>query len=203
MENHEGQIKNQHAKMDNPEFSQLDGLEKYHTGIRRFVAMILDGIFIQIIAAPIALVIGLLSASVDGGDVEFIIGTAYLICLTAIYGKTPGKHLCKLKVVSYPDEGRIGIRHSVLREIFPVIMAVLVLPTNFFLEMSRGPNPFGIAWVVMLALGGIGWHILEIVTFLMDPKRRAFHDKIAGTIVVKTGEFEFLEKNRSSINRPR
>jgi uncharacterized RDD family membrane protein YckC len=198
LENHEGQIRNPYAEMVNPRLPGSEDLWKYKTGLRRFVAMILDGIFLQVIAAPFALIIWLLDAPVDGDDVDFIIGTIYVIGLTAIYGKTPGKHLCKLKVVTYPDEGKIGIRHSALREIFPLIMVVLFLPMDYFWEMTRGPNPIGIAWGAMLFLGGIGWPILEIVTFLLDPKRRALHDKLAGTVVVKTGRIEYWDKMRDS-----
>lgn len=187
--------------MENPHFPGSEDLWKYKTGLRRFVALILDGIFLQVIAAPFALIFWLLDAPVGGEDFEFIIGTVYVIVLTAIYGKTPGKHLCKLKVVAFPDEGEIGIQQSMLREIFPVIMVVLFLPLDYFWGMTRGPNPIGIAWGLMLFLGGFGWHILEIVTFLLDPKRRAFHDKIAGTVVVKTGKIEYWEKFRNKSSR--
>jgi uncharacterized RDD family membrane protein YckC len=195
LESHEYQVKDRSPKAEAQLLFESEDLERYQTGLRRFFAGILDSIFISIIAAPFALIIGLLTASVGKGDVEFIIGTIYIMVLTGVYGKTLGKHLCKVRVVSYPGEGKIGMRESVLREIFPVIMVVLLLPMNFFWEMTRGPNPIGIAWGGMLLLGGMGWNILEIGTYLMDPKRRAFHDKIAGTVVVKTGRFEFGEKS--------
>jgi uncharacterized RDD family membrane protein YckC len=189
----EGAALNQLPTAEGPNHFGSDDLEKYQTGLRRFFAGIIDSVFITIIATPFALVIGLLSPSVDKGDVEFIMATLYFITLTALFGKTLGKHLCRVKVVSYPYEGKIGWREAVLREIFPVILVVLFLPMNFFLEMTRGPNPMAIAWGLMLVLGGVGWNILEIVTYLMDPKRRAFHDKIAGTVVVRTGKFEFSD----------
>ena len=36
----------------------------------------------------------------------------------------------------------------------------------------------------ILSIAGAGWFFLEIVTMLSNEKRRAFHDYIAGTVVV-------------------
>lgn len=173
-----------------------DDPEKYRTGFRRFFALIIDSLVISVIAAPFAFIFRLLAESQPALDVEFVIGTAYLVALTAKYGKTPGKHLCKVKVVSYPGEGRIGWKESVMREIVPVILVLMMLPMGFLWGMTRGPNPFGITWAILLLVGGFGWSILEVVTFLLDPKRRALHDKLAGTVVVRTGNFAFLEAHR-------
>jgi uncharacterized RDD family membrane protein YckC len=195
MENQEDQSK-QYSQAGNPVLSGKDDLWKYQTGWRRFFAGILDSVFISIIATPLALAYRFLSSSESGPDADFIVGTVYMVCLTAVYGKTPGKHFCKVKVVAYPDEGKIGFREAVMREIVPFIMVVFILPMDYFWNQTRGPNPLGLAWAAMIMMSGIGWTILEVATYLLDPKRRAFHDKIAGTVVVKTGEFGFVESLR-------
>ncbi|MFL6264288.1 MAG: hypothetical protein ACJ76Y_31765 [Thermoanaerobaculia bacterium] len=37
----------------------------------------------------------------------------------------------------------------------------------------------------LLALGGLAWFLLEVTTALTNQKRRALHDLIAGTVVVR------------------
>lgn len=39
---------------------------------------------------------------------------------------------------------------------------------------------------MILGIGSLLWFVAEIVTSLMNQKRRAVHDFIAGTVVVKT-----------------
>jgi len=37
----------------------------------------------------------------------------------------------------------------------------------------------------VLAFANLGWFLLELTTMLTNPKRRAFHDLIANTVVVR------------------
>jgi uncharacterized RDD family membrane protein YckC len=39
---------------------------------------------------------------------------------------------------------------------------------------------------LILAYASIGWFLLEVVTMLTNSKRRALHDLIAKTVVVRT-----------------
>jgi uncharacterized RDD family membrane protein YckC len=39
----------------------------------------------------------------------------------------------------------------------------------------------------VLAWAGCAWYLLEVITMLTNDKRRAVHDFIAGTVVVRPG----------------
>ena len=118
----------------------------------------------------------------------------YLILTTWKYGKTLGKRICGLEVVSWQDQAYsltgnrgISLASSVMREIGPVALLVaavlmLLLPDH----NERGILPFvelGMGFI--LVHGTKVWILLEIVTMVFDPERRAFNDKLAGTVVVK------------------
>jgi hypothetical protein len=37
----------------------------------------------------------------------------------------------------------------------------------------------------LFGFGYLAWNLIEIITMLRDPHKRAFHDKISGTVVVR------------------
>jgi uncharacterized RDD family membrane protein YckC len=171
---------------DDPAFTRADPSGKYRTGSKRFWAMSLDGFFVSLIAGLLFLSFGSLFGADESEDIKFYISPVYTVWLTAVFGKTLGKHLLKLKVVSYPDESNIGIRAAVLREIFPIALIILSIPISVASAVlgDRFPASLKLASGIILALGSFGWLILEIATMMRDPQRRAFHDKIAGTVVI-------------------
>lgn len=162
--------------------------EKYRTGWRRFGAMIIDGIVLNIVA--VLLVLGMYpfagSSTVDSDTFKSILDPLYAVWMTTVYGRTVGKRALGLRVLTYPEETPIGFRTAVIREIFPVCVVFLFFPLGFltrFIENEIASALFvGLSFVV--ALGALAWGVLEIMTMLGDEKRRAFHDKIAGTVVI-------------------
>lgn len=150
--------------------------------------MSFDGVFVQILAVILFYSYGSILGSDESSDIEFYISPVYTVWLTSVFGKTLGKHICKIKVVSYPEENKIGLRSSIIREIFPIALVCLSLPLTLISELTslEVPSALLIAPGIILAIGSISWLILEIVTMMKDPQRRAFPDKIAGTVVVKT-----------------
>jgi uncharacterized RDD family membrane protein YckC len=175
---------------NDPAFDMSDPNARYYTGWRRFFAIILDFIFLSIAGYLLMLPLHLLGLSRFFGffDPEFLLNASYPVLAIWLYGKTLGKKLCGLEVRSWPDEGRVGLSASIMREIIPIALAVLSpLLTLLPEDNGRGVGGFiSLAVGFLVVVGYLGWIILEIVTMLLDPQRRAFHDKIAGTVVVKT-----------------
>lgn len=173
---------------DNPEFSRGEPLEKYQTGMRRFWAMILDGFFVQAFSVVLFFSFGSVFGMTESDGFEIYINPVYSVWLTLVFGKTLGKHICGVKVVAYPDESKIVLRSVLMREIFPIACALLTFP--FILlpisEDNSATYKIQLGAVFFMAVGSLAWLILELVTMSRDPKRRAFHDKIAGTVVIKT-----------------
>ncbi len=131
--------------------------------------------------------------------VQGLVGLLYSILMHAHYGQTVGKMTTKVRVVDYRTEGKISFRQACLRESVPIIFITTSLAFDLSsmltgrlapCEIIRGSaflaeRPFGIP----LAIGFL-WFALEILTMLTNKKRRAVHDFIAGTIVVRTNTRE-------------
>jgi uncharacterized RDD family membrane protein YckC len=124
--------------------------------------------------------------------VEFfycLIGILYVVLMHTKYGQTVGKMAAGVKVLDVSEERLPTLGQSCLREIGPIIFTALWLGYHIYLTtVYKDRFDFFIyshSWKA-LALAGNGWTLLEIVTMLFNKKRRALHDFIAGTVVVRT-----------------
>jgi uncharacterized RDD family membrane protein YckC len=128
---------------------------------RRFLARFIDGI---IIGLPLyALVPGLRDASgaisVGVLFIIFLVGAVYEIFQIGLWGQTIGKRLFGIKVVRLTDGEVPGLGAAAIRYLLP--QALLNIPVL---------------------------NLLVIVVYLraaFDPLRQGFHDRAAGTIVVR------------------
>jgi uncharacterized RDD family membrane protein YckC len=164
--------------------------DRFHTGWRRFFALILDAVFLAIagflILYPLSMFGHLMSFG--SGILDHLLGPLYGVIAVWKFGKTLGKHICGVEVVTWPDERKAGLREALLREAFPLVLLGLTLVTWALPQDSRGIWPLiSGAAAYAVGIGSFAWVILEIVTMLLDPQRRALHDKIAGTVVIKRG----------------
>lgn len=143
----------------------------------RVAATSIDLALILVVAAVI---VGLFSLVFVGGTVEgavslfvgILVAFAAMIVAVLVYpavamsildGQTVGKRLCRIKVVR--TSGRpMDIGWSILRE------AVI--------------KWIGFVFVLSPATGGLAW-IIDVLWPLWDEERRALHDFLAGTRVVK------------------
>lgn len=110
----------------------------------------------------------------------------YAIVFIALRGATPGKTVCKLKVVTL--EGRpVSILQSLLRYSPYVVFAALMLYTRITFgesitaEGEKIPSSAeGLVHIVFLV-----WCIASAIVLARHPQRRAPHDLLAGTAVIK------------------
>jgi len=118
----------------------------------------------------------------------------YTVIMHAKYGQTVGKMVCKVRVVDHATEGSITLRQACLREGIPILLGVGIVIYEIFLISSGSLTPAAVArgdiaksaafwWLA--ALPGF-WFLAEVLTMLTNEKRRALHDFIAGTVVVRT-----------------
>ncbi len=132
---------------------------------------------------------------------------AYDVGMLAAWGQTFGKMFTGVRVVS-TDISRIGLRQAFLRNAVGIAVSCANIPNDVRLvslfpdEMVRAiPLKYlaRLAFTLdsandhhvrsrLLLFGGLGlaWGLAELVTMLFHPKRRAIHDLIAGTVVVRT-----------------
>lgn len=130
------------------------------------------------------------------------------ICFHYKYAATPGKYLMKIKV-SKTDGSKIGLKNAFFRSSVDLIFALGLLASSLFvyskidysayhvlsytarLRMTAAVKPIWVSYLV--ALQQI-WTWGELIVVLLNEKRRAPHDFIAGTVLLKRG-IEVVEKS--------
>ena len=127
--------------------------------------------------------------------VENLAWLVYTVVLHARYGQTIGKMVTQVRVVDYRTEGRISFQQALLREGVPMLLSLgfLAYEISALLtgrlaaaDLMNGQALIANrAFWLLTALPGL-WFLAEVLTMLTNQKRRALHDFIAGTVVVRT-----------------
>lgn len=112
----------------------------------------------------------------------------YSVLLHAQFGQTVGKKLLRIKVLDVHEQRIPTLRQALLRDIGLVVLNTASLAYLVYLvhagAYERGAEYSSTPGQV-LAWAGFGWFVLELLTMLTNEKRRALHDYIAGTVVVR------------------
>ena len=112
---------------------------------------------------------------------------AALIAKTSRKGTTPGKKLLNIKVVAQSGSGTPTALRAIIRWTLP-LAAAAPLVEAFIREIPElagdEPEPAlsGRVWWIWVA---VGWWLLVHASALWDSQRRGWHDRAAGTIVIK------------------
>jgi uncharacterized RDD family membrane protein YckC len=114
----------------------------------------------------------------------------YVVIMHALFGQTLGKMLTDVRVLDL-SEAKLSAKQSFLREGVPLFLLSLAVALGLG-SVLAGADPSRLArvrissWVLWLQLtAGLGWFMAELITMLTNEKRRAVHDFIAGSIVVR------------------
>jgi uncharacterized RDD family membrane protein YckC len=127
--------------------------------------------------------------------VQSLAWLVYTVVMHARYGQTVGKMATKVRVVDTKTEGSISWRQAWLREGIPMVLSLgLVVYEAYTIlggSLSGKAVAQGVASVpgrmfwIATALPAL-WYLAEVLTMLTNDKRRALHDFIAGTVVIRT-----------------
>lgn len=118
----------------------------------------------------------------------------YSVTMHARHGQTYGKMVCKVKVVDFHTEGAITFRQALLREGIPIVVGLGIVGYEIYLvgvgalsgaAAARGEFATSKAFWLLATLPFL-WFLAETITMLTNEKRRALHDFIAGTVVIRT-----------------
>lgn len=184
-------------------------MEEYRTFWRRFWASIIDAVAINtLLFIPGRLDDFLLDPERNGlviflwSLVTSVLSLAYFIFLHAHFGQTVGKMVTKVKVLDVSETALPSYRQAFLRDILPVGTTVIYL-IGLLISLANGTYTYvswsdatestsvELTWSEQLVIyASLAWMLIEIVTMLANKKRRAIHDFIAGTVVVKTSEHD-------------
>lgn len=178
-------------------------MNKYSTTGARIGAAIIDGI----IFIPFGFLNQYLTGMLDGKGGLFILWTIftmfvywfYSIYMHGKYGQTFGKMAMGVKIVTYPEELPITYRHAVIRDLpyFILYFAETCFLTAAIISPELTFNSAISLITQILSFATLGWFLLEIFSMLFNDKKRAVHDFIARTVVIKTDkQYESINYNK-------
>jgi uncharacterized RDD family membrane protein YckC len=166
-------------------------MNKYSTFWKRFAAAIIDSIVLW----PLTLINGYVDGSAN--KFIFIIGSllfltiysAYFIILQGRYGQTVGKKIMSIKVIDINEVSLIGIKRAILREL-PWIIADISILLYFFMMLflihHSNLEKAKDSYKNLIFITSFTWMLIELATMLTNYKRRAVHDYLAKSVVIKT-----------------
>lgn len=113
---------------------------------------------------------------------------AYSVLMHGLYGQTLGKMACQVKAIDLQGT-KLTMRQAVLRDCVPIIIATAAIITNtpHMLFQTTPSRPYQVIDAIKNWTDHI-WFWAELLTMLTNSKRRAIHDFIAGSVVVRTYE---------------
>ena len=167
----------------------------YRTSWRRFWASMIDGVILwpfnlgdkYFLSADRTLWTILL-----WGSVSYSVYWVYSVLMHATFGQTIGKMFAGVQVLDLSESRIPTLKQALLRE-SPYVAASFASLVYFFTlaiagtyspkALLEGPGML-IAWASLL------WLLLELITMLTNEKRRALHDLLAGTVVVRSNSGE-------------
>lgn len=163
---------------------------KYKTFWRRFWAGIIDAFLFY----PLFLLNLWIFANITAKGllaIWFILfslsGLIYSVLMHGKFGQTVGKMATGVKVLDL-SESKLSMFQALLRD--SVAIASVAIRTAFYLPtILKGVNPYEVRelslWTTVLSYTLSIWFFAELVTMLTNKKRRAVHDFIARSVVIR------------------
>ncbi len=117
----------------------------------------------------------------------------YGIYFHGAYGATIGKMMTKVTVVDSATEGPITFKQAFIRDFIAILLSIILVIYMFFADNStNNVNVYDSFYIFLIP--GL-WFLAEVITMLTNKKRRALHDYIAGTVVIRSNiEDQYIKK---------
>lgn len=169
-------------------------MNKYETFWRRFFAGLIDGV----IFIPMGLVDYFI---MDSGN-TLILAMGAVLSYSSFYvytiyfhwstGQTLGKKWMDVRVIDKSETRLLTLKQSFRRDSIYIVLEMIGLIVLLSKIIQQGKYPFGesiienyLDWLTTL------WFLLEIGTMLINEKKRAIHDLLADSVVIRD---EFWKK---------
>lgn len=173
------------------EFEELETNKRYATFWPRFWAAIIDGLIFTALLYIECLLFGveysnqnMALQAVNG--VQYI---GYVVFMHGFYGQTLGKMVMDVKVLDHDTETDINLKQSVRRESVNIAInsswILLLLSISISLQQLGSIHEFLTYLIMGLSSLATVWALSEFITMLFNEKRRAIHDFIGKTVVVR------------------
>jgi uncharacterized RDD family membrane protein YckC len=171
---------------------EYDEAERYSTFWPRFFASIIDGI---IFAVVLFLESKLIGFDYDSGDkfwqnLNYLQVAIYATLMHGFFGQTVGKMICNVKVLNFSDESEIGLKQAFRRESVNLFISAMLVMFGiiipYLIDAEGNMSNSTAIIMVTFVFASLAWWIAEFITMLFNEKRRAVHDFIGKTVVVRT-----------------
>ena len=149
---------------------------------RRLVAYLIDSLIVGI---PTRLVGRLLPFPAIDFIVTTLTAAAYFVILWEMQGQTIGYQAMRLRLVS-TDGRTVGWGRAIVRYlVMMVFLAMILFGLVGFIAAATAAD--GLISTVFLTAGVVlcAFGILDFAIVAWDPGKRAWHDKAAGTLVIR------------------
>ena len=164
---------------------------RYSTFWPRFWAGVIDGL----VFAPLGFVdafvferFGNVAVLVTWFTLSSLAFLVYSVLLHGLVGQTVGKMVTGVRVLDV-SEKKLSLTQAALRDSVPVVFTVVGVALEIPMIL-QGINPNELLTrdvpYLLFAFAALGWFVAELITMLTNNKRRAVHDFIAGSVVVRT-----------------
>jgi uncharacterized RDD family membrane protein YckC len=102
------------------------------------------------------------------------------------YGRTIGKWVARVKVLDVSETRNLSLKQAFLRDGVFLSLELIGLLYYGFWAIKTGEPGYLLHNFIDFPISPFGlWTLLEIITMLANSKRRAVHDYIAGSVVVR------------------
>ena len=164
--------------------------QKYQTSFKRLGAAIVDGIVFM----PLLLVEQWLFGKTNNSSViiSWTIFTTFLPLVYSIfahykYGQTIGKWVAGIEVLDISETKKLTLLQSIFRDSVYLAIEIVGLLFFAFLLFQIGTTEYILNDYKNFANQPIfWWTIIELVSMLTNAKRRAVHDFLAKSVVIRT-----------------
>lgn len=160
-------------------------MEKYRTGLPRLIAALIDGFIIELSILPLTWFIHQnfnTLLNLVAGLALSLLPLSYTIYMHGRFGQTFGKYIAGVKITTL-DGHRISYHQAIMRDIVPCIFLPVNIWVTVYISVLRELPPSMIyKWVFDFAFI---WGMLELLTMFTNDRRRAIHDYIAKTEVIR------------------
>jgi len=171
---------------------------KYRTFTARVEAWCIDAV----VMLPVILCVDFIRAKSTSwlllGILDLILLVAYWgyrAGMHAKYGQTVGKMVSRVKIVQASNEGPVSTKQAVARECFTMLIVGVVACVGEIVVMWAIKTQTWSVWTFVIICMLVGsflpviWRSVDALFAAFGKRRRALHDILAGTIVLRTQVF--------------
>jgi uncharacterized RDD family membrane protein YckC len=148
--------------------------------------------------------------------VSSLLFSAYTVYFHYKFGATFGKMAVGIKI-TFPDGSKIGLKQALLRSsvdlgfAFFMVLAQVIAITNAdpniylnagFMARAEYIMPLFPAWYGLVSTVSQLWFWSEFLVLLFNKRKRAIHDFIAGTVVIKQEYTQQVAASNSAADAP-